>query len=404
MAIGDTVSNRFVTYEDPYTGAVVERLTDPGTTCHHMYFYAHMTTADGSKLLYAPEIDGERQIFCMDLMTGDAVQLTEGRGVDDWSAEFTPDERGVIYHQDDAIWRLDLSTLERECVYRTPEGWDGRDISISRESSTLSLIEIQKDTLPVHIGGSSWDFFEKNCLARPRCRVRLIDADSDMVETLLDERCWLGHAQIRPGDPGTVLYCHEGPYDLIDARMWVIDRDERAPRCLRDQPDGLILTHEFWTPDGSRVAYVYREMDGQGREEIRTIDPDTLVESRIMPCQTFAHCNCDHAGRFFIGDAQGDTTPIHLQDARAAEARRRSGEVLNDFLYLIDVGHGAEIRMAYHGSSWSARWGTPQDAHPHPCFSEDDRHVIFATDQFGHPSICRIDLDGFLRQSGAAGK
>ena len=77
MAIGDIVHNSFESYVDEYTGAVVERLTDPSVTCHHMYFYAHMTTRDGGKLLYAPQIAGERQIYCMDLATGDAVQLTE---------------------------------------------------------------------------------------------------------------------------------------------------------------------------------------------------------------------------------------------------------------------------------------------------------------------------------------
>lgn len=393
MARGDIIHNTFETYTDPYTGVEVERLTDPAQTCHHMYFYAHMTTADGSKLLYSPEIDGERQIFCMNLATGDAMQLTEGADVDDWSAEFTRDEQHVLYHQQNAIWRVDIDTLDTECVYRTPEGWDGRDIGVSRDADVLSLVELELSTLPAKIGGASWDFFRQNCLARPHCRIRYVDVATGAVETVLDERCWLGHTQIRPGDSDVIMYCHEGPYDVIDARMWVVRRGEGIPRCLRDQPEDLILTHEFWVPDGSRVAYVYREMSGSGREEIRTIDPDTLEESIVMPCQTFAHCNCDHAGRYFVGDAQGDTTPIHLQKEEDIEARRTSGEVLNDYLYLIDFERRREVKLAYHGTSWSARWGTPQDAHPHPCFSEDDRYIYFATDRFGHPAICRIDME-----------
>ncbi|MBM6756840.1 hypothetical protein H6A18_10030 [Collinsella tanakaei] len=400
MARGDIIHNAFETYTDPYTGVEVERLTDPAQTCHHMYFYAHMTTADGSKLLYSPEIDGERQIFCMDLATGDAVQLTEGAGVDDWSAEFTRDEQHVLYHQQNAIWRVDIDTLETECVYRTPEGWDGRDIGVSRDADVLSLVELELSTLPAKIDGASWDFFRQNCLAKPHCRIRSVDVAAGTVETVLDERCWLGHTQIRPGDPETIMFCHEGPYDVIDARMWVVRRGEGVARCLRDQPEDLILTHEFWVPDGSRVAYVYREMSGSGCEEIRTIDPDTLEETVIMPCQTFAHCNCDHAGRYFVGDAQGDTTPIHLQKEEDIEARRASGEVLNDFLYLIDLKQRREVRLAYHGTSWSARWGTPQDAHPHPCFSEDDRYIYYVTDRFGHPAICRIDMEWLHQELG----
>ena len=116
-----------------------------------------------------------------------------------------------------------------------------------------------------------------------------------------------------------------------------------------------------------------------------------------MPCQTFAHCICDHGGRFFVGDAQGDTTPIHLQKEGDILARAASGEVLNDCLYLIDLKGRREVKLAYHGTSWSARWGTPQDAHPHPCFTEDGRYVLFVSDREGHPSIHRLDLRGFLK-------
>lgn len=398
MAIGDTIHNERASYVDEYTGAQIQRLTDPSATCHHMYFYAHMTTQDGSKLLYSPEVDGERQIYLMDLTTGDAVQLTEGEGVDDWGAEFTSDEHHVLYHQGQTIYRLDLETMEREAIHTTPEGWHGRDIGVSRDTPALTLVEIDQSTLPSAIGGKGWDFFKQNCLAKPRCRIVYVDLETGESEVVTEQRCWLGHTQIRPGDPNTIMYCHEGPYDIIDARIWLVNRDGSNIRCCREQPSDLILTHEFWEPDGKHLAYVYREMGGSGVEEIREIDPDTLEERTVMPCQTFAHCICDHAGHFFVGDAQGDTTPIHLQKEADIEARRASGEVLNDFLYLIDPHRREEVRLAYHGTSWSARWGTPQDAHPHPCFTEDGRYVLFVTDRFGHPAIHRIDLTEFLSE------
>lgn len=392
MAIGTIIHNEFTTYVDEFTGAHVERLTNPDITCHHMYFYAHMTTADGRWLLYSPEIGGERQIFLMDLTTGDATQLTEGEGVDDWGAEFTSDERHVLYHQDNAIWRLSLDDQSREEVYRTPEGWQGRDIGVSRDVPALTIVEVKTDTMASAIGGTNWDFFKQNCLAKPLCRIVYVNVETGEHEVVIERRCWLGHSQICPGDPDTIMFCHEGPYDVIDARIWLVSRDGSNERCCREQPSDLILTHEFWEPDGRHLAFVYREMDGSGVEEIHEIDPDTLEETVVMPCQTFAHCICDHAGRFFVGDAQGDTTPIHLQKEADIEARRASGKILNDFLYLIDLESRKEVKLAYHGTSWSARWGTPQDAHPHPCFTEDGRYILFVTDRFGHPTIHRIDL------------
>lgn len=400
MGIGYIVHNHFESYIDKTTGAKVERLTDPAITCHHMYFYAHMTTRDGKKLLYSPEIDGERQVFCMELETGDAVQLTEGEGVDDWGAEFTADEKSVIYHQGQDIWLLSLADLTRRRIYSAPEGWHLRDIGVSRDEPVLVLIEMAENTMAAAIGGTSWNFFAENCRAKPLCRIVCVNIKTGEREVVHEERCWLGHPQIRPGDAETIMYCHEGPFDMIDARMWLISRTTHVPRCCREQPDGIILTHEFWEPDGSKLAFVYRELGKDGVEEIHEIDPDTLHENVLMPCHTYAHCICDHAGRFFVGDAQGDTTPIHLQKEEDIQARKNSGKVLDDNLYLIDRAGRQEIKLAYHGTSWSARWGTPQDAHPHPCFSEDGRYVIFVTDRFGHPAIHRIDLESFLTSYG----
>ena len=286
MAVGDVVHNEFSSFVDEETGARIERLTPPNVTCHHMYFYAHMTTRDGRWLLYAPELGGERQIFLMDLTTGDATQLTEGEGVDDWGAEFEADERHVLYHQGNAIWRLSLENMSREEVYCTPEGWHGRDIGVSRDAAALTLVEIKKDTMAAEIGGRNWDFFAQNCLAKPLCRIVYVDLERGTSEQVLEQRCWLGHTQICPGRPNTIMYCHEGPYDLIDARMWLIERDGSGMRCCREQASDLILTHEFWEPNGSKLAFVYREMDGSGVEEIHEIDPDTLEERVVMPCQT----------------------------------------------------------------------------------------------------------------------
>ncbi len=51
--------------------------------------------------------------------------------------------------------------------------------------------------------------------------------------TAIEQQGWLGHPQYRPGDDNTVAYCHEGPHDLVDARMWFIDEDGRNLRCGR---------------------------------------------------------------------------------------------------------------------------------------------------------------------------
>lgn len=174
----------------------------------------------------------------------------------------------------------------------------------------------------------------------------------------------------------------------------------------------MILTHEFWLPDGSRLAFVYRETTGEKREDIRMINPDTMEEEVWMRCSPYAHFICDRQNRYMVGDAQGSDVPIHLLNTKQpgeADGGKADGEkpgethkertvaeqpeeVRNDFIYLVDVEGRSEQRLCYHGTSWSAAYGNPQDSHPHPCFTEDGKYVIFVSDREGTPCIYRVNL------------
>lgn len=388
MAAGDMIKNRFQEFMDEQTGTRVVRLTEPDHVSHHMYFYNRMTTADGSHLLYCAEIGGERQLYLMDLASGDAVQLTEGEGLDDYGGLIAADDRHIFYQQEQAIWKLSLETLERECVYRIPEGWNGGNWGMSEDNHFLAIVETRRDSLPEKKKGANWDFFAITCKAKPHCRIVYCDLQTGSFHTVLEDDCWFGHAQIRPGDPDTIMFCHEGPYDLIDARLWLVQSDGSNYRCCRQQPSDLILTHEFWLPDGSKLAFVYRETTGEKVENIRMIDPDTMEEEIFMPCFPYAHFICDRKNRYMVGDAQGSDVPIHLLKDQPEEG----GEIKNDFIYLVDVEKREERKLCYHGTSWRAVHGNPQDSHPHPCFTEDNRHVIFVSDREGKPCIYMVDL------------
>lgn len=396
MAIGDRIQNQFMVYRDLYTGMEIERLTEPNHVSHHMYFYNRMSTGDGKKLLYCAEFE-ERRLYLMDMETGEAVQLTEGGGLDDYGGIISSTDKHVYYQQDKVIWKLALSGLERECVYRIAGGWRGDSWTVSDDGRYLAVIETLEESLPKREKGEGWDFFAKTCLAKPHCRIIYVDLVSGTVRTVVEEDCWLGHVQIRPGDSDTIMFCHEGPYDLIDARLWLVQSDGSRCRCCREQPSDLILTHEFWLPDGSKLAFVYRETTGGKREDIRMINPDTMEEEIWMRCSPYAHFICDRQNRYMVGDAQGSDVPIHLLGKETAEetAEEKPEEVRNDFIYLVDVEKRREQKLCYHGTSWSAVHGNPQDSHPHPCFTEDGKYVIFVSDREGAPCIYRVDLQQY---------
>ena len=279
MAIGDLLHQTPVTTPDPYTGCPVTRLTPPDHTSHHMYFYNRMVTSDSSRLLYCAEINGRRNLYLMELATGDAVQLTEGDALDDYGAMISADDKSVYYQQDRKVWKLDLATLQRTCLYAAPDGWDCGNWGMSDDNRYLVMTETRRDTLPDLTGKKGWEFFPLTCAAKPLCHIVYLDTQTGEHHIVVEDRCWFGHAQLRPGDPDTILFCHEGPYDMIDARLWLIQSDGSRYRCARPQPKDVIITHEFWMPTGDRLAYVYRKADDGSTETIRMMRPETLEET-----------------------------------------------------------------------------------------------------------------------------
>lgn len=390
MAKGDIIKNKFYTYTDEHTGAKVTRLTEPDHVSHHMYFYNNMMTGDSKKLLYCAELNGERQLYLMDIETGDAVQMTEGEKVGDYSGMITADDKYLIYRQDDKFYKQDLVTGEETCFYETAEGWAaGGDLGPSSDFRFMSIVETRIDTMAKKGPGKNWNGFAESCLAKPLCRIVYIDMETGESRIIHEERCWLGHTQIRPIYGDKILFCHEGPYDLIDARLWCINIDGTGLTCLREQPSDLIITHEIWMPDGESVAYVYKETTGKMEENIRMIPMNTMKEEVFMDCSPYAHFNVAPSGIYMVGDSQGHDVPIHMLDHDKEKDR---SEVKNDFIYLVDVAARKEIKLCYHGSSWRAIYGNSQDTHPHPFFTKDSRSVIFTTDLEGMPCLYKAEI------------
>ncbi len=387
MGIGSVIHNQQTVFIDPYTKHKVIRLTQPDHTSHHMYFYNRMVTGDSKKMLYCAELEKSRQLYLMDLETGDAVQLTEGGELDDYGAMIGSDDKTVYYQQQQKIWKLDLQTLTRTEIYAAPQGWRCGNWGMSEDNRYLVMTETFVETLPDLTGKKGWEFFPITCAAKPLCRIIWVDTVSGEVRNVVEDRCWFGHAQLRPHDPDTIMFCHEGPYDMIDARLWLVQSDGSNYRCARQQPNDVIITHEFWQPDGKQFFYVYRKAEDGTTETIRMMDPETLTEKLVMPCLPYAHFICDHQQKYMVGDCQGNETPIHLQTEGQEES------VKNDFIYLIDTQTKTEQPLCYHGTSWTPDHGDPQDAHPHPCFTPDGSAVIFTSDKDGKPCVYKVFVD-----------
>ncbi|NHN29591.1 oligogalacturonate lyase family protein [Paenibacillus agricola] len=370
MAKGDIINNDFHVFTDAYTGRTLTRLTAPEQVNHHPYFYYKMITNDHRYLIYASERNGHRQLYRMELGDGTALQLTDEPGIHDFSCSLTSDDRYLIYCRNHQLIRMDMGTLGEQVFYETEAGWTQTGSpGISSDGRYLLLVEMNDCDLVASKG--DWSSFDLQWAKQPHCRIVYVDMEQQTSRIVHEElNCWLGHPQIRPHDPSTLLFCHEGPGDKIDARLWLIQADGTNLRCAKSQTHEELITHEYWLADGSKFAFVYRHQDFKSHESIRFMDPVTMEEEEWMESSMLCHFISNYDNSQIVGDGQLPEQP---------------------YIYLIDVQNRREEKLCCHHTSWKS-YGNTQDAHPHPAFSPDGSFIIFTSDMEGIPCIYKVDL------------
>ncbi len=377
MAKGMRVKLVYEVSQDPDTGVEVTRLTPPEVTCHRNYFYQKCFTNDGSKLLFAGEFDGNWNYYLLDIAAAEAVQLTEGTGDNTFGGFLSPDDKSLYYVKNErTLLEVNLETLVEREVYRVPADWVGYGTWVANSDCTkLVGIEISKeDWVPLNDWKIFHDFFHKG----PNCRLLRVDLQTGESAVIHQEKNWLGHPIYRPFDDNTVAFCHEGPHDLVDARMWMVNEDGSNVRKVKEHAEGESCTHEFWVPNGSSLMYVSYLKGQQGRT-IYSYNPDNGENTEVMQMPACSHLMSNFDGSLLVGDGSG--TPVDVKDT--------SGYTIDNdpYLYAFDVAKKSYFRVARHDTSWATFANSRQVTHPHPSFTPDDSAILFSSDKDGKPAL-----------------
>jgi oligogalacturonide lyase len=379
---------QFATHIDRDTGASVTRLTPLDVTCHRNYFYQKCFSNDGSKLLFAgefgPQPSPHWNYHWLDLQTQEAVQLTDQKGENTFGGFLSPDDQFLYFvRAERQLIRLHLADLHEDVVYTVPEGWVGYGTWVANSACTRMVgIEIAAaDWFPL----SDWQKFHDMFRAKPRCRlirIELTGPRAGQRDVILEKDGWLGHPQYRPFDDNTVAYCHEGPHDLVDARMWFVNEDGSNVRCGKKHLEGEACTHEFWVPNGSAMIYV-SYLKGQTERWICSLDPVTLADTRLALMPPCSHLMSNFDGSKLVGDGCG--SPADVADAGAHSIT--TDPYLHLFTLNAQDGALPTQRIARHDSSWRVYKGNRQVTHPHPSFTPDETQVLFSADAEGEPAL-----------------
>lgn len=372
------------TYRDAKTGREVIQLTSGDSNNVHLYFTDN-SFSHGDKEIYFLSDRGNQpnvyNYFKMDLDSGQMTQITHEPNGIGYSTK-TGDSEILAYFVGNQVKILNTVTGQTEVVYEEEEDMEFLSPFISPDKQTLGFV--RNERVPV-VYGNNYSGFKEKMFAIKKGIITLVDLKTKKAVDLFEDTHWLAHFQFAPHRNDLAMFCHEGPWNLVHQRIWLIDTNTgQVKPCFRQEEDDSV-GHEFWTRDGL-VIFDNRRKGHDGTITIHrtqaTIEP---VETDQKPYIGFAneegkvirtidmpfYCNHYHANN--------DNTLL-------------VGDEVDD-LVLIDIsGEEATIEtLCHHGTSWGS-----QKAHGHPTFSWDCKNILFASDRDGSIHLYMINVEDKL--------
>ena len=368
--IGEWVPYELKTKTDPQTNRILTKITNGEGNNKHEYFNKSSFTGDGRYVIFTSDRTGCWQVYAYDLQEERVRRLTAGKQglgypcIDLLRPPCYPSVdplRPLVYYAEGvAIHRVNMDTLVDDVIYTHPSS----DLNmfrlqdISSDGQYLSFIEIGR-----YKGDEeAVDQWARRYEARPLTCIWMMTSDGAKVWRAHQEWRYLYHVNLRPSDPTTLLFCHEGRGKLTHQRMWLMRWDGSDLRPLRPQlrPD-LGIVHEYWLADGHHVGYIYSSQDGTRSMCLINV---TSGRERVLAHYPFRGMVSDRSGRYIVGDERELVTLFDVETG----------------VFTPLAAHGQEARMQY------------KHCHPYPVFSPDSRKVLFCMNDDGANDLCLVDI------------
>jgi oligogalacturonide lyase len=181
---------------------------------------------------------------------------------------------------------------------------------------------------------------------------------------VFEDDCWLGHLNTSPTLPRIMTFCHEGPWDKVDNRIWGLDLQTGKTWKIRPTAPGEMVGHEYWMDDGEHIGYHGRIADGTIYGSIRYDNTDQVEAPFEFHSWHFHSYRLD----WVVGD----------------------GDAQNPYLLLWRMKDGkfeGPKALVWHRGSFHI-----QRVHVHPCFSADGKQVLYTADPQGYGQVFIVDL------------
>jgi oligogalacturonide lyase len=336
-------------YTDEVTGREIWQATTVKDN-YNLYFSCQSFTKSSRGLVFVSYRTGKSELFMMDMKSGRLRQLTEAQtGVG--YATVCQQTNSICYADNNAVWWLNIDTLETRKIYQVPAGYRSDSLSVD-DAGRYAVFGITKSLdKPV------------SPLQTNHSQVIRVRSDGSGSEMLYEENYWISHVLVNPRDADTILFCHEGGWNIVEQRMWTVHaKTGKLTKIRVEETPEISVGHEYWTENGAAVGY---HGSYKGRQWVGRVNKDgTNMREWTLTAPT-GHSSASEDGRFIAGD----------------------GNI--DFPYLTLVkpmgNIGVLAPLAFRGKLDRT---TP---HAHAGFSADNKWIVYCSSRHGAPNVYLIE-------------
>lgn len=378
MPVGASISIDVTRAADPQTGVEVTRLTDDDGDTIFPYFTQPVFTDDGSGLLLSSNRTGRWQAYLLDLPAGRLIQLTdEAGGISSHASTVLPTQGACAVISGRAVKRVPLDGGPAEILYEIPEGFRASILSPTADGRSVTFAYVEALSLSTQ-SGKLYSGMLETLYRRPASVVVRVMTDGSGAMALWGEREWISHVNVSPTDDDIVVFCHEGPWHLVQ-RLWVVRASTHEvwpllPQRRHQDRSG----HEYFTAGGRLVTqWSTRETPSSGQTTSYNAVVDPSGENLAMfrydgPHPSHIQTSPDET--LLVGDT---CIVPELADGRS-------------FMCLVrhEGERATKQPLCRHDTSWKT-----QHSHPHPVFAVDGARVVFNSDRGGRSNVYRAPAD-----------
>lgn len=368
MSKGKVWPSEWKRYKDRFTGVNITQLTNYTGHSHHLYFTDNGWYANGDKLLFCSDRKNKTNLFSINLQSGEILQLTDhDTTYDSLSPCLHPSEKEAYFKRRNQIVEINLETQKERILYEGPESLVGGNLNCTADGKYIITCiredfsnRFQIDLKNGYVGHR--ELME----AKPKSQILKIAIKDGQDKVVYEEDNFITHINTSPTHANLITFCHEGPWHLVDHRIWGLDLQTGNVWKIRSRKEPQELVgHEYWYPDGEHIGYHGFRENGTGFFGKISYDNKRMEEVEFSFRNWHAH---SHGFSKVVVDGKGSLDKIIVWDQ--VKGKFSKPKVL------------CEHRCSFH----------VQKVHAHPRFSPDGNQLLFTSDKNGYGNLYLVEV------------